>query len=87
MQSIISIEIFTSKIMDLGEGGPFQKWQRAVNRQPGYRSGNSKGSSASPLSFFIFQHFQKCSKKYQKCHPRKKFQPARTLRLFWHFEV
>jgi hypothetical protein len=32
--------------------------QRAVNRQPGYRSGNSEGSSTSPLLFFIF-HFTK----------------------------
>ena len=38
--------------------------QRAVNRQPGYRSGNSKGRSPISLSFFIFCGFFKNFKKY-----------------------
>ena len=39
--------------------------QRAVNRQPAFRSGNSKGKSAPPLAFFnfsyLFENVQKTS--------------------------
>jgi hypothetical protein len=37
-------------------------WQRAVNRQPGYRSGNSKGRSPSRY------HFPENSEIFKKSH-------------------
>ena len=85
MQSIIQIKIFTSNIIDLRGGGPFQKHcgsvlQRAVNRQPGYRSGNSKGRSP-PAS--IFQKFW----NFQKSHNFPTFWKSLDPIELWNFKV
>ena len=41
-------------------------WQRAVNRQPSFRSGNSKGRSPSRYQFLIFSDFFAIPKNFQR---------------------
>ena len=59
-------------------------WQRAVNREPGYRSGNSKGRSPPTIIFQEIRNFQKISSFFNFF---KKFRSCRTLKFQSHFHV
>jgi len=56
-------------------------WQRAVNRQPGYRSGNSKGRSPTALIFQKIWNFQK------KTHHFSTFSKSSDPIELWNFKV
>ena len=64
---------------------PRRIWQRAVNRQPGFRSGNSKRRSPSR---YHFPEILKISKKnLQKMNFFKKFGSYRTLKFQSYFHL